>query len=258
LRTLGLDNTGKEYKKGQMVPFPFPGISRQVPTLLISECCLCYLSVFDADRVIGLFSSFIPKCGIVLYEPTLPETDFGKVMTQNLAMRGLSMPTVHSYPAFQSQMKRLKILGMSTIQGAADMDFIWENWVSAEEKERVNALEGLDEMEEWQLLARHYSVVWACREWGGDPITSFDNWEVNCLSMGPHQTHEDGELDGSDPSDDELDDGIKADDMDVDGEGNLLSELGSIYGDAIDTESELASVSEYDDEADLDYAPPQQ
>lgn len=45
---------------------------------------------------------------------------------------------------------------------------VWKEWVSEEEKERLRVLEGLDEEEEWELLAGHYGVVWAWRGMKGD------------------------------------------------------------------------------------------
>jgi [phosphatase 2A protein]-leucine-carboxy methyltransferase len=40
---------------------------------------------------------------------------------------------------------------------------IWQTWVPPEEKQRVDSLEGLDEVEEWKLLAAHYIVLWASK-----------------------------------------------------------------------------------------------
>ena len=53
--------------------------------------------------------------------------------------------------------------GLDTGQAAADIDFIWQRWVSEDEKERVAGLEMLDEMEEWKLLAAHYCISWGWR-----------------------------------------------------------------------------------------------
>lgn len=47
---------------------------------------------------------------------------------------------------------------------AADTEFIWRVWVSEEEKERVGGLEMLDELEELELLLRHYCVCWGWRD----------------------------------------------------------------------------------------------
>ncbi|KAJ5052240.1 uncharacterized protein L3040_001997 [Drepanopeziza brunnea f. sp. 'multigermtubi'] len=56
-------------------------------------------------------------------------------------------------------------------QEAETIENIWQNWVPSTEKQRVDALEGLDEVEEWQMLARHYCVAWG---WRGS--VGWDGW----------------------------------------------------------------------------------
>jgi [phosphatase 2A protein]-leucine-carboxy methyltransferase len=152
-----------------------------VPSLLISECCLCYLSPDEAQSVIHTFSNLIPNLGIVIYEPTNPNSEFGKVMSQNLAMRGLSMPTIQKYPTLQSQLHRLRDAGFLHSQNGADILWLWNNWVHPAEKERIYELEMLDEVEEWELLAKHYIVIWGWRELGSQG--HFTEWKTSCPSQ---------------------------------------------------------------------------
>jgi [phosphatase 2A protein]-leucine-carboxy methyltransferase len=156
-------------------------LTGNVPTLLISECCLCYLSPDEAQSVIRTFSSLIPNLGIAIYEPTNPNSEFGKVMVQNLAMRGLSMPTLQKYPTLQSQLDRLREAGFLHGQSGADILWLWNNWVSPREKERISELEMVDEVEEWELLAKHYIVTWGWRELGSQG--HFKEWKTNCPSQ---------------------------------------------------------------------------
>ena len=56
--------------------------------------------------------------------------------------------------------------------------------MSSQEKERLAKLEILDEVEEWELLARHYCVVWGWRNgdangpawngWSNVPVQNID------------------------------------------------------------------------------------
>jgi len=69
------------------------------------------------------------------------------------------MPTLESYKLPQHQTQRLRDAGFEHAN-TLTVERIWENWVSTEEKERVDRLEGLDEVEEWKLLADHYVVAW--------------------------------------------------------------------------------------------------
>ncbi|KAL2869353.1 protein C-terminal leucine carboxyl O-methyltransferase ppm1 [Aspergillus lucknowensis] len=153
-----------------------------LPTLILSECCLVYLSPDEAAGVVRYFTETLfppsnPKSetlGLVLYEPIRPEDAFGRTMVANLATRGIQLQTLHEYASLEAQRKRLRQQGFDGGQAAADVDFLWERWVSEEEKERVAGLEMLDEIEEWKLLAQHYCVAWGWRE-GCD---RFDGWRA--------------------------------------------------------------------------------
>ncbi|CAG8960766.1 hypothetical protein HYFRA_00002303 [Hymenoscyphus fraxineus] len=154
----------------------FHGIRSDIPTLIISECCLCYLEVDNAQEVIKWFADRIPSLGIVLYEPIGVDTSFGQMMVANLASRNITMPTVKMYKTLSDQKQRLSDAGFEATnddggQDAKTIEHVWENWVNADEKERVDSLEGLDEVEEWQILARHYAVAWGWRGTYG-----WENW----------------------------------------------------------------------------------
>ncbi|KAJ4309558.1 carboxy methyl transferase for protein phosphatase 2A [Fusarium piperis] len=147
-----------------------PGLRNDIPTLLLSECCLCYLSAAEARNVISFFSSQIPSLATIIYEPTHPDDAFGRMMVSNLAARRIQMPTLDKYPTPAAQRRRMIEAGFETVHHMT-VEKIWETWVSPEEKQRVDFLEGLDEVEEWKLLAAHYIVVWASKGNG------FGSWE---------------------------------------------------------------------------------
>ncbi|KAJ9204457.1 hypothetical protein DTO271D3_1944 [Paecilomyces variotii] len=177
------------------------GVDTSLPTLLLSECCLIYLSPAEADGVVDYFTKTLFRSsnnsgpatptqdspspasepptvplGIVIYEPIRPDDPFGKTMVSNLATRGIQLQTLHKYASLNAQRQRLQDHGFNEGQEVADIDFIWERWVSDAEKERVSGLEMLDEVEEWRLLAQHYCIVWGWREGpGSDGV--FDGWK---------------------------------------------------------------------------------
>lgn len=150
----------------------FRGMRHDVPTLLISECCLCYLTVTEADSLMLKFTTRIPSLGFIIYEPIRPNDPFGKVMTSNLAARGIHMPTLEKWPEPSDQERRLKAVHVDNAK-ALTVGEIWRKWVGLEEKERVDSLEGLDEVEEWELLAAHYVVVWGSKT----DSRGFGEWE---------------------------------------------------------------------------------
>jgi O-methyltransferase involved in polyketide biosynthesis len=149
-------------------------ISLHVPTLLLSECCLIYLPPEDADSVLSYFTQgfeSLTSVGVIIYEPIRPHDAFGRTMVSNLTARGIHLQTLNAHDTLKAQKERLRKHGFGGIAAretaeaeAADVDFIWQEWIDEKEKERVEALEWMDEVEEWRLLARHYCVAWAWRE----------------------------------------------------------------------------------------------
>lgn len=177
-------------------------IETDLPTLLISECCLIYLSPADADAVLEYFTGLLPSrtpLGIVIYEPIRPHDAFGRTMVANLTARGIHLQTLEANATLGMQRQRLWGFGFGLAApssddregeqeaktheggvGAIDLDFMWSVWMDDKEKERVTELEWMDEVEEWKLLMKHYCVAWGWRdgsEKGGIGGRVFDGWK---------------------------------------------------------------------------------
>lgn len=168
------EQTEEETQPRQKEALTLTSLKPNLPTLIISECCLCYLPPLTASAILSFFATTIrSSLGIVIYEPIKPDDAFGKMMVSNLAARDINMPTLEVYKEAHDQERRLREAGFGGEEeggGARSKTIvqIWEEWTSQEEKERLDALEGLDEVEEWQLLAAHYIVVWGWRGEGFD------------------------------------------------------------------------------------------
>jgi [phosphatase 2A protein]-leucine-carboxy methyltransferase len=147
-------------------------IDPSLPTLLISECCLIYLAPEEADAIL-LWATEIFKSsvGIIIYEPIGGNDSFGKVMVQNLAARGIVLKTLERYSTLSRQRERLRTLGFTDCCDAADICFVHDKWLNQSERDRIARLELLDEVEEWNMLAKHYCVAWGWRGKG------FDLWK---------------------------------------------------------------------------------
>lgn len=160
-------------------PPAIPHLSSDLPTLLLSECCLCYLPPQTTSAILGYFVSAIPTASLalILYEPIRPYDSFGKTMLANLASRGIELQTVKRFYSLQAQRLRLKTAGLVSGQGAADVEQIYygDEWVGERERDRVERLEWLDEVEEWKLLASHYCVAWGWRD--GDANVFGQAWK---------------------------------------------------------------------------------
>jgi [phosphatase 2A protein]-leucine-carboxy methyltransferase len=145
-----------------------PNLDREAPTMILSEMCLIYL---QASTVSSIMSSLLTHyllpttpASLVLYEPILPNDAFGRTMISNLSTRNIHLHTLTAYPELGDQRARLKQYGFTDGYKAADTELIWRKWVSEDEKERVAGLEMLDELEELELLLRHYCVAWGWRD----------------------------------------------------------------------------------------------
>ncbi|KAL9092191.1 MAG: hypothetical protein Q9159_000950 [Coniocarpon cinnabarinum] len=143
-----------------------PGVDPERPTLLASECCLTYLNSSVTVSILRNLSNDILKpstpISIILYEPLHPDDAFGRTMTSNLSARGISLPGLEACPTLKAHEERLKACGFETSGGMLVKKW-WRTKVSDDEKDYLRNLEGLDEEEEWELLAGHYGFIWGSR-----------------------------------------------------------------------------------------------
>ena len=148
----------------RQLPDTLPWLNTEVPTLIVSECCLIYLSPSEADNVLQTFSRWFTRSqlAVVIYEPIRPNDAFGKTMIRNLVSRGIYLQTLEKYADLEKQESRFTELGLSG--RALDIDTIWRRWIDEAEKERIDKLEWMDEVEEFVLLAKHYCISWGWRD----------------------------------------------------------------------------------------------
>jgi len=77
----------------------------------------------------------------------------------------IHLQTLKRYSSLEAQRERMRIAGFTDGQGAMDVSQLYQHvgWITEKERERVEKLEWLDEIEEWKLLAGHYCVAWGWR-----------------------------------------------------------------------------------------------
>ncbi|GAA5856635.1 hypothetical protein JCM8547_005902 [Rhodosporidiobolus lusitaniae] len=140
-----------------------------LPTLLLVECVLVYLEPGVTDALLSWFCGTFGGAGdgtggmgsaIVSYDPFALEDSFGAVMKRNLAARNLSLPGASSTPSLSSLTSRLRQAGVKGDCGALSVKEIRESVVPTGERERVARIEQIDEVEELNLILKHYAVSW--------------------------------------------------------------------------------------------------
>lgn len=154
------------------IEIPFPAhVDTTLPTLVISECVLCYLTPEENARVISywyrLFNATPSSTlAFLIYEPMSLNDVFGKTMVSNLLGRGITLPTFEKFPTIESKREFFQDMGFTNVR-VTDLSVISgyeagkETWISNDELQKINRLELIDEIEEIRLLLKHYCLVYA-------------------------------------------------------------------------------------------------
>jgi O-methyltransferase involved in polyketide biosynthesis len=158
------------------------GLDPALPTLLIAECALVYMPPEDSASLISWAArTFDAGTGggealFALFEMITPDDAFGRVMMQNLRLRGCELYGMSAYPDPSAQKRRClepaAVGGRSAAAGgdahrgwtaatAGNMLVAYEHFVDQAERMRIEGIELLDEVEEWQLIMKHYCLVLA-------------------------------------------------------------------------------------------------
>ncbi|KZT21057.1 leucine carboxyl methyltransferase [Neolentinus lepideus HHB14362 ss-1] len=168
-----------------------PLLSPSLPTLLLFECVLVYMSPEASCSLIQWFTDYFSQgsgpLGGIVYEMFGLSDSFGRVMHENLKARGVSLPGVVPYPDVASLPQRFLQHSFSTAHALTLRD-IRRTYISLEEAGRISKLEMLDEIEELELVLGHYAITWGVKlpddgsslkahwsEWGLQPKSTGSN-----------------------------------------------------------------------------------
>ncbi|ESK97369.1 leucine carboxyl methyltransferase [Moniliophthora roreri MCA 2997] len=158
-----LGNTGK------------PILDPSLPTLLLFECVLCYMSPEASNTLLRWFSEYTSSVlGTMVYEMFGLEDSFGRVMVNNLKARNVTLPGAEPYPTLASLPNRFLTLGY-TAAHALTLKDIRRQYINPQELERISKLEFLDEVEELDLVLDHYAITWGVLLPSPDSL-SWRNW----------------------------------------------------------------------------------
>ncbi|XP_065176236.1 tRNA wybutosine-synthesizing protein 4-like isoform X2 [Sycon ciliatum] len=133
------------------------GIDWTMPTLLVSECVLTYLTPAHSAKVIQWAGTHFSNAIIAVYEQTHPTDPFGQIMLQHFRKIGSPIEVACSTPGLHVQ----RLLDHSWSQGCCHTALeCFHSLVDEKDLQRISSLESFDEFEEWHLKAQHY--VLAC------------------------------------------------------------------------------------------------
>ncbi|CCC70602.1 hypothetical protein NCAS_0F01180 [Naumovozyma castellii] len=137
----------------------------QIPTLVITECLLCYMPQLESQTLINSIISFYRVGEWLSYDPIggdQPNDRFGLIMQTNLReSRNLEMPTLMTFNSKESYASRWNIIS-NDIKTNIDIKDMWEIFnsdIEPTEKQRLKKLQFLDEFEELKVMQTHYVLL---------------------------------------------------------------------------------------------------
>ncbi|KAL0578916.1 carboxy methyl transferase for protein phosphatase 2A [Marasmius crinis-equi] len=139
-----------------------PPLDTSLPTLLIFECVLVYMSPESSTSLVQWFSEHFARqtaLGAIVYEMFGLEDSFGRVMVNNLKARNVTLPGAAPYPTLASLPSRFLSLDFTAAHALTLRD-IRKTYIDPGELDRIAQLEFLDEIEELDLVLQHYAITW--------------------------------------------------------------------------------------------------
>jgi [phosphatase 2A protein]-leucine-carboxy methyltransferase len=141
-------------------------IDYTLPTLVIAECVLIYMSVESSSELLKFFATKFESIAFLNYEQVNTADKFGEVMVSNLKSRGIFLPGLPACDNIEAQKHRFVETGFQTVNAWTVLE-IYRNHFSAEEVKRVEDIERLDEKELLTQLLEHYCFVYAFKDSSG-------------------------------------------------------------------------------------------
>ncbi|KAK7576295.1 hypothetical protein V9T40_012581 [Parthenolecanium corni] len=145
------------------------GVDYNLPTLFISECVLIYIEPSYTQRLLMWITSNFKQALFVNYEQMNMNDRFSEVMIKNLRERGCALAGLEACKTKETQKQRFLNCGWSGCR-VWDMMQIYMS-IPGAERQRIEALEFLDEQELLFQLLQHYAISVA---WKGDLLKDVD------------------------------------------------------------------------------------
>lgn len=134
----------------------------QAPTFVLMECVMAYLEGEATKKLLRWITHKFDTCALVIYDMVGPNDPFGQQLVLNVESRGCPLPGIRSFPSVESHLN-LMWQGGFDASGTSSMREVYEKYIEAKERERVERIEPLDEFEEWNLIMSHYCISYGVK-----------------------------------------------------------------------------------------------
>ena len=152
-------------------------LDKKAVTIVIAECLFVYIANDSVISMLSTISDYFNNCLLLYYDLINPFDDFGKMMIKNLkTFRNLILASYEDCPTLEHHNERVKKGGFNDVE-CVEMLKYFNNYIDSETLKRVNSLELVDELEEWNLLLMH-----ACFGLGlknSDGVEVFKNFKLH-------------------------------------------------------------------------------
>lgn len=128
------------------------GIDKNIPTLFLAECVFVYISHEHVEKLLNYASEEYSTSVFLDYDPVNLNDRFGEVMKQNLRGRACNLLGAHS--DLDSKVKAYKMFSSVKVKLLVDI----YSELAQQEKQRVEKLEFLDEVNLLYDLLKHYCI----------------------------------------------------------------------------------------------------
>ncbi|KAL7624451.1 tRNA methyltransferase ppm2 [Parahypoxylon ruwenzoriense] len=134
----------------------------QCEFMFVAEVSITYMETEAADEVVK-WASTLGQAEFCLLEQILPDGDdhpFAKTMLNHFEKLKTPLKSVFTYPGLHDQRDRFANRGWPCV----NVDTLWQiwssdQWLSTDERRRLDTIEPFDEWEEFALFASHYCIV---------------------------------------------------------------------------------------------------
>lgn len=135
------------------------GLNKGLPTLFLAECVLVYMEPEKSAAIIDWVGRNFKTALFINYEQVNMQDRFGQVMVQNLKGRHCELPGAYACVDVEAQKQRFLSNHWEDAQ-ASDMLSVYQ-CLPADDKQRMEKLEFLDEVDLLHQLLNHYCMCWA-------------------------------------------------------------------------------------------------